>query len=238
MKSCLYVGTVRHRRFQPRAHAFRYSLFMVYLDLDELDTAFAGRWLWSARRPAVARFAREDHLGDPALPLADEVRALVERRTGRRPAGPVRLLTHLRYLGYVFNPVSFYYCHDAAGDKVETVVAEVSNTPWGERHCYVVPTSASTEKAMHVSPFMPMDLRYHWRFGAPGEGLGVRMALERAGERVFDASLALVRRPITNAALLRFPLMTAKVIAAIHWEALRLGLKRVPFHTHPAKVSA
>lgn len=237
MKSCLYAGRVRHRRFQPRAHEFQYSLFMAYLDLDELERVFAGRWLWSTRRAALARFAREDHVGDPTVPLAEAVRALVAERTGERPAGPIRLLTHLRYLGYVFNPVSFYYCYDR-DESLRTVVAEVNNTPWGERHCYVVPARATTRKALHVSPFMPMDLEYHWRFGAPGERLAVHMALERAGERVFDASLALERKPITNGVLLRHPFMTAKVIAAIHWEALRLWLKRVPFHTHPAKVSA
>jgi DUF1365 family protein len=231
------VGNVRHRRFEPRAHEFQYSLFMAYLDLDELERVFAGRWLWSTRRAALARFAREDHLGDPSVPLAEAVRALVAERTGERPAGPIRLLTHLRYFGYVFNPVSFYYCFDR-NELLQTVVAEVNNTPWGERHCYVVPTRATTQKAMHVSPFMPMDLQYHWRFGSPGERLAVHMTLERAGERVFDASLALEREPIGNGVLLRHPFMTAKVIAAIHWEALRLWLKRVPFHTHPAKVSA
>jgi DUF1365 family protein len=239
MASCLYVGTLRHRRQAPRAHAFRYALFMAYLDLAELERAFAGRWLWSARRPAVARFAREDHFGDPRVPLDVAVRDLVQARTGRRPAGPIRLLTHLRCFGYVFNPVSFYYCFDAAGEKVESVVAEVSNTPWGERHCYVVTAEAATSaKAMHVSPFMPMDLAYRWRFTAPGARLGVHMALERAGAEVFDASLSLAREPIGSGVLLRFPLMTLKVIAAIHWQALRLYLKRVPLHTHPAKAQA
>ena len=239
MKSALYVGWVRHRRHAPRAHSFRYPLFMAYLDLAELGEVFKGRWLWSTRRAAVARFAREDHLGDPRVPLDEAVRELVEAKSGRRPRGPIRLLTHLRYFGYVFNPVSFYYCYDAAGKRVETIVAEVNNTPWGERCCYVLDDLADeTEKAMHVSPFMPMDLRYAWRFAAPGTHLGVHMRLTRKDETVFDATLALRREPIANGVLLRFPLMTAKVIAAIHWEALRLWLKRVPFHTHPAKAQA
>jgi hypothetical protein len=236
MHSAIYRGWLRHRRRAPRPHQFRYALFMAYLDLAELERVFAGRWLWSTRRRAVARFAREDHLGDPRVPLDQAVRELVEARTGRRPAGPVRLLTHLRYFGYVFNPVSFYYCFDAAGEKVEHVVAEVNNTPWGERHCYVLGfPGQKTAKAMHVSPFMPMDLAYRWRFSAPGERLGVGMALERGGEKLFDATLALRRGPVSNGVLARQPLMTAKVIAAIHWEALRLWLKRVPVHTHPAR---
>ena len=231
MHSAIYRGWLRHRRFAPRRHAFRYALFMVYLDLAELDQAFRGRWLWRA----VARFRREDHLGDTSVSLDQAVRDLVQRQTGKRPQGRIRLLTHLRYFGYCFNPVSFYYCFDGAG-HVEAIVAEVNNTPWGERRCYVLgPRRTTTRKAMHVSPFMPMDLSYDWRFTAPGERLGVGMALERGGEKAFDATLALAREPISNGVLLRFPWMTLKVIAAIHWEALRLWLKRVPIHPHPSR---
>ncbi len=247
VNSSLYVGRVRHRRYGPVAHAFSYRLFMLYLDLDELPGLFRGRWLWSAQRPAIARFAREDHLGDPRQPLADAVRDLVGRETGRRPGGPVRLLTHLRYFGYCFNPVSFYYCFDAAGERVETVVAEVNNTPWGERHCYVLPVPPAARgshrhrfgKRFHVSPFMPMDMDYDWTFGAPGAHLRVHMRNLRDGARVFDATLALARRPLTGrtlaVVLANHPLMTLKVVAAIHWQALRLWLKRCPVHDHPAK---
>src|ERR1044072_7008227 len=175
MHSALYFGSLRHRRFAPRAHAFRYGLFLVYLDLAEIETAFAGRWLWGTHACALARFERGDHLGDPAVLLDYAVRDLVEQRTGRRPCGPVRLLTHLRYFGYCFNPVSFYYCFDATGARVENIVAEVTHTPWGERHCYVLdaphgPRSETflryrTGKQMHVSPFMPMEVEYHWGLG-------------------------------------------------------------------------
>lgn len=253
MHSALYRGWLRHRRFAPRAHAFAYPLFMAYLDLAELDEVFRGRWLWSTRRAALARFARADHLGDPAQPLDAAVRAAVEQHTGHRPAGPIRLLTHLRYFGYCFNPVSFYYCFDIAGERVEQVVAEVNNTPWGERHCYVLERTAGaggahlaarSVKAMHVSPFMPMDLAYDWHFSAPRERLAVHMALSpgRGGARVFDATLRLAREPMSAArmaaALVRHPLMTAQVIAAIHWQALRLWLKGVPVFTHPPKPAA
>jgi DUF1365 family protein len=239
MKSCLYIGWIRHRRHTPREHTFRYPLFMAYLDLAELDHVFDGRWLWSARRPAIARFRRDDHFGDPRVPLDEAVRALVQARIGQRPAGPIRLLTHLRYFGYVFNPVSFFYCFDRTGEHVEMIVAEVNNTPWGERHCYVLEGRHwQTDKAMHVSPFMPMDLRYDWRLSSPGARLGVHMRLARAGETVFDATLAMRRQPIGNRELARFPLMTAQVIAAIHWEALWLWLKGVPPQTHPTKVHA
>ena len=138
MNSCIYRGVVRHRRQAPVAHQFRYPLFMMYLDLDELPTVFDGRWLWSTTRPAVARFCRDDYLGDPSEELAAAVRGAAERLTGHRPSGPIRMLTHLRYFGYVQNPVSFYYCFDAGDREVETILAEITNTPWGERHTYAL----------------------------------------------------------------------------------------------------
>lgn len=248
MRSALYQGSLSHRRHGPRTHAFRYGLFMAMLDLAELDRVFRGRWLWSTSRAALARFQRSDHLGDPSVPLDEAVRRLVAQHTGSRPDGRIALLTHLRYFGYVFNPVSFYFCFEGDSEQPRTIVAEVNNTPWGEQHCYVLqPTRegewlcANSAKAMHVSPFHPMDLEYEWRFATGREPLRIAMALRPAGDAhaapVFHALLSMQRVPITAtslaATLLRFPFMTAKVIAAIHWEALRLWLKRVPVIDHP-----
>lgn len=245
LASALYHGTVAHRRFTPVEHAFRYRMFQLYLDLSELDRVFEGRWLWSTRHPAPARFRREDHFGDPALPLETAVRDLVDASGLPRPRGPVRVLTHLRYWGYVMNPLSLFYCFDPAGARVEAVVAEVHNTPWGERHCYVLDGRTTDDgaivaehaKAFHVSPFLGMELAYRWRLGPPGERLAVRIETRRDGAPVFEATLSLARRPITGrtlaAGLARHPFMTGRVIAAIYAQALRLWAKRVPFHPHP-----
>ena len=244
MHSALYTGRLSHRRRDPVPHAFRYRVTFCWLDLAELDTVFRGRWLWSARRPALAWLRRADYLGDPEVPLDQAVRDLVERRTGLRPTGPIRLLTQLRSFGACFNPVSFYYCYDDSGTCVETVIAEITNTPWNERHAYVLRRAGSAlrfrlAKEFHVSPFMPMDLEYDWRFAPPGATLAVRMENRRAGCVVFDASLMLRRREITGrslaAALARQPASAIQVLARIYWQALRLWLKRTPFYVHPSR---
>ncbi|MDH3282614.1 MAG: DUF1365 domain-containing protein [Gammaproteobacteria bacterium] len=248
MHSCLYVGQVRHRRRKPVPHEFRYRLFMVYLDLDELPYVFRGRWMWSTKRPNVAWLKRSDHLGDARIPLSTAVRDFVARHTGRPPQGPIRLLTHLRYFGHGFNPVSFYYCFDRAGERVETIVAEVNNTPWGEQHCYVLSADQDLRrqvqrfqlrKEFHVSPFMPMQIDYDWRFSTPKEGLSVHMASGKGESAIFDATLRLRRRDMSSASLMlvlvQYPLMTIRVIGAIYYQALKLWFKGVPVHTHPDK---
>ena len=243
MHSALYEGTIRHRRFAVRERVFRHRLALVYADLDELPRLFGGRLI--ARRPGFVRFRRADYLGDPAVPLAADVRALVARRTGSDPGGPVRLLTQPRTLGHCFNPVSFYYCFRPGGEHLAAVVAEVTNTPWGERHAYVLPSGGDgpvldgeADKALHVSPFMAMDQRYTWRATRPGATLSVHIASTEHGAPAFDATLSLRRTPLTRRSLarvcLRYPAATLRVLALIYGHAAVLWLRRVPVHAHPA----
>jgi DUF1365 family protein len=242
--SALYEGTVRHRRVAIRAREFRYGIHMAYVDLDELPGLLGGRL--ASPRPGLVRFRRSDYFGDPRADLAAAVRDGVAERTGTRPHGPVRVLTNLRAFGHCFNPVSFYYCFDRAGERVEAVLAEVTNTPWGERHAYALShpnaggvLTGRSEKLLHVSPFMGMDHEYEWRVSVPGERLSVHIESRRAGERAFDATLNLARRELTRRALAsataRHPLNTVHALARIYSQALRLKLRGVPVHPHPGR---
>jgi len=250
MVSCLYEGRVRHRRFLPVQNRFSYRLFMVYLDLSELDQVFRDRFFWSVQRVNLAYLRRRDHLGDPRTDLDKAVRDLVTTRGLNRPEGPIRLLTHLRYWGHCFNPVSFYYCYDQSGEEVETIVAEVHNTPWGEEHCYVFGGGANEHavkgwkqyrfpKRFHVSPFMDMNMHYDWRFREPDDRIRVHFNCNKGDQKLFDATLSLDRREIDGRnltrVLLRYPPMTMKVVAMIYWQAFRLKRKGAPFYPHPVK---
>lgn len=245
--SAVYEGWVRHRRFEPVEHSFRYRLFLVYLDLDELPDVLDPYPLWSARRRAPARFRRADFMGDPARPLAECARDAVEAETGARPAGPVRLLAGLRYLGHSFNPVSLYYCFDAAGKRVEAVVADVNNIPWGERHAYVLARGEregpvltdELDKDLHVSPLMGMEQTYAFRASEPGERLAVHIESRPRGDagRAFDATLSLRRRelsrPLLAGLLLRYPAASLQTVAKIYAQSLRLRLKGARYFPHP-----
>ena len=255
MKSCLYVGHIQHRRHLPKRNEFNYRTYMLFLDLDELPKVFDPFWLWSTKRPALAWFRRQDFHGNPTRSLSECVRDTVFKHTAQRPTGPIRLLTQLRVFGYSFNPVSFYYIYDASDTKLEFIMAEITNTPWNQRYCYVLniqdidqhPTAALTHsirqwhftKQFHVSPFMPMNMDYDWRFSSPNEMLRVHMENWMDGHKHFDATLTLQRQPLSSKtlalSLLSIPFISLKVITLIYWQALKLLLKGVPFYTHPNK---
>jgi uncharacterized protein len=248
VNSALYVGSIRHRRYFPTPHGFDYPIYMSWIDLDELDQLFRGRWLWSTRGRNIVQYRRSDFLGPIDMDLKQAVLHRVFEKTGERPSGPVRLLTHLRYFGLSFNPVSFYYCYEADGQTLHSIVSEITNTPWRERFAYVLPVAQAHkhqtalhwefDKQFHVSPFLPMGLHYDWRFQRPDQHLRVHMNVHASdGKKQFDSTLVLGRQELTGLnlarALARFPFITLSVLLKIYWHALLLRFKRNPFYDHP-----
>ena len=254
MESAIYTGTLRHRRFEPKRHDFTYSIFMVSLDIDRIPelmsvSPFTGynRWNW-------ASFYDADHFGDLRHSLRERLARDAREHGSELPEGRIFLLTHLRYLGYNFNPVSFFYCHDRRG-HLKTILAEVNNT-FGETHNYWLDENSRSDerylssnnksgsashyhfrKQFHVSPFLEMDSEYQWTFTKPANSLVVQTNTLRGGQPLFDATLKLEARDWSarnlHRVLLQHPWMTAKVIAGIHWQAIRLWAKRVPVVHHP-----
>jgi len=270
LNSCIYEGVIRHRRRTPTKNSFKFLGFMLFLDLDEIDEVFAGRWLWSTRKFAYASFQREDHLKE--FPVDQNLKSCVlevlKSNNVDEDVERVCLLTQLRYCGFRMNPVSFYYCYRKSDQRLVAVVTEVNNTPWDQQHVYVIPdhkpdadplarssaserrTSGSpsqlrqryikTEKlnkSFHVSPFMHSDMHYRMLYSLPGERIGVKMENIENDKKIFDVSMLMHKRSITAMRLfwlgLKYPVYSFKVFAGIYFQALKLYLKKVPYHPHP-----
>lgn len=253
--SGLYRGNIAHARYRPLGHTFNYRIFMLYLDLDELEQVFEAIPFWRVGKGfAAAAWRREDYADPEAGDLKTVIREKAAEVLGYLPNGPVRMLTHIRYLGFCFNPVTFYYCFHDDVEQPVAVVSEINNTPWDERFSYVTPydqtygcVQATFRKAFHVSPFFPMNQDYRWFFSEPGSRIRVHMEnfdvrSDGCREKVFDAFLVLDREPLTAGrawrAFFSMPLITLKAVAAIYYQALRLKWKGAPFFSHPDRSTA
>jgi uncharacterized protein len=256
-RSC--EGTLTHVRRRPVAHRFRYRIWLAWLDLETFARPRGPGLLWSTRWPALIRLRADDYLPLPAgaadrcaaLSLRDRLRLhLSAHGLSHAADGRVFVLTQPRSWGVAFNPVTFYFCFDDAG-RLLVLAAEVTNTPWGERFVYVMPTESNRpgsplssqrfrmtiDKAFHVSPFMSMALQYRWDVRLTERTLRIDMQLHDAHEAIFGATLALRCRPLTSAAAtsaaLRFPAQNLRNLARIYWQAFQLWRRGAPQYPHP-----
>jgi uncharacterized protein len=247
----IYSGSVRHRRLDGHPGSFTQPLYCLYLDVDAVDRTLDALRFVSHSRFAPLSFRRSDYIGPPEIPIGDAVRRELATKVDAKGVGEIFMLAQLRNFGHVENPVTIYYAFDASGARLAHVVAEITNTPWRERHRYVLTADENLgdertlwfrfDKAFHVSPFQPMDLSYDWRFTTPRDGLVVHMVSRRDGEPHFDVTLTLRRRPLDDAQLARVfvahPFMTARIAVRTYAEAARLWVRGARFHPHPAKRS-
>lgn len=243
MNSAIYTGTVTHRRYIPKKHSFTYTVFMSYLDLDELGKIFTNIPFWSdSGKKNIAYFNRNDYLRPSNKPLKTLVQETIHKKLNVNHTGPIKMLTHLRILGCCFNPVTFYYCFNATNKKLDYVLADITNTPWNERHQYLIDLKNNDnmqfKKAFHISPFMDMEMDYDWQFSTPNDTLSVKM-LANKKKCFFKANMLLNKKTIntanTNNMLIKHCFINYKVIWGIYWQAAKLYLKQVPFYSHPNK---
>lgn len=247
LRDCVCEGRVVHRRASPIVHHFQYPVWMLCVDVDAVRNR-RSRWLSSASRFAPLALRARDYprgsgpAGKAAGGSVRERLSGILTAAGHEPAERVFLLTQPRSWGWLFNPVSFYFCY--RGGQLSSVVAEITNTPWDQVHHYVLQPAAASQdmefvfpKRFHVSPFVPMGVEYRWRFRLAQDAIEVAMHLSRGGREVFFAGLYLKTAPLAERGLrrgaLRYPLQSAATLARIYWQALRLWLRRAPFYPHP-----
>jgi len=217
---------------------------MTFFDINHIENMFKRSIFWNINKKALISFYRQDYHGNPKLSLDQSVRETIKEKTNYKPQGPIRLLTHLRYFGYCFNPVSFYYCYDKEDSQVELIMAEITNTPWNERHCYFITNKKNKnfkenlKKKFHVSPFWDMDHDYEWLFSQPEENLHVHMINFKEGNKIFDATLELSNKINMSFRKLtintfKYPFITLTTYLRIHFQALILLVRGATFHNHP-----
>ena len=240
----VYQGTIAHTRFSSKSHKFTYKTNMLYLDLDELQGAFLGKLFWGYNKANLASFYRSDFYGDKRKTIKKSIQSLLVNKINLHHKGKVFLLTTIRYFGFAFNPVSFYYCFDESSN-IQAIVSHITNTPWNEKHAYVhdcrnkpsMSKKFEFDKDFHVSPFMPMNINYSWIFSPPKDFLFVSMNSYDNDKLVFNATLKMTKRAWGNFTLnkilfLSLP-MSIKSTLLIYFNALILFIKRAKFYPHP-----
>ena len=247
MNSAIYQGIVRHKRYSPQPHEFSYKIFMPFIDLQDIDQFFQQSLLWSNRYPALAWFRRKDYFDKSNIPLEKVVKDFIKKQTGKNYHGNIRMLTHLRYFGYIINPITCYYCYDETAEHLEYIIAEVTNTPWHERCHYLIPTPSNGsgnyqfDKTFHVSPFMPMDMTYRWHSNSPDKQLNLKIENFKEQELIFTADLDLHRVPANNQnlnnVLFQYPFLTMQIGMAIYHQAYKLWRKGVTYIPRPTNHS-
>jgi len=236
LNSGIFCGQVVHRRFEPVLHKFKYKMSMFGIDIDEINHISQKFALFGTSKFSPVKFNQKDYIVNEPGDLKERIASKVKSLGGKWDGTKVLMLIQCRCLGIYFSPVNFFYCYNKDG-SCELMLAEVSNTPWNERHYYLIDVlnPDMTKKTFHVSPFMQLNMKYKWRVSEPLEKVNISIAnhFEETEAAVFDAHLTLRKTPLTSLNLIKswisLPLMVFKIVTLIYWQALKLFIKRVPF---------
>lgn len=251
-KSSIYLGNINHRRLSPKKHSFNYTLYMLALDASEVEKQQSPSWLFGFSKFHPLRFFEKDYIKSEPGSLNQRIRNKVTELGGDTDISRVLMLVQVRCFGIYFSPANFYFCYDQS-DNCTYMLAEVSNTPWNERHFYLVNLQNKdemiNEKYFQVSPFMDLNMSYFWQVKPPSsdyEKLAINIQSKRENlqsgkmDKLFDVSLLMHKKEFTHKSLLgvwcQLPVMTIKVVFSIYWQALKLFIKGIPFIGYQTKV--